>query len=176
MRGLIRAAFVVLLLPLAGCSVLDFDIERDLREQRIEGSPLGGLLGDFFEIPLDVDLASEVAAHDAGGVEAVRFTELTLRITDTARDAGDTDDFDFLDRIEIFIESTRAGTMLERQLVAQLDPVPDGATTIALDTIESVNLKPYVEEGSRITSSGEGTAPPDDVTFDGHMVLLVETL
>jgi hypothetical protein len=170
-------AFVGLALVLGGCAnILDFEIERDIDEQHIAGSPVGGLLGDLFELPLMVDLESEVSRHDAGSVTAVRLTDLTLSITATDRPAGDEDDFDFLERIELFIESTSAGTTLERRKIAELAPVRAGQTTITLVTIESVNLKPYVEEGARITSSGEGTAPADDVSFDGHLVLLVETL
>jgi hypothetical protein len=163
----------------SGCSVLDFEIERDVPEQRVSGSPLAGVLGTLFMdggIPLEIDLASETGRRDTGPADAVRLTEMTLAITSTARPPGDSDDFDFVDRIEIFCESTMSGSRLSRVKIADLQPIPMGVTELDLDTDRSVDLKPYVEEGARITSTASGTVPPDDVTFDGHLVILVETL
>ena len=163
----------------SGCSVLDFDIERDIPEQRVAGSPIAGVLGTLIMdggIPLEIDLEGETGRRDTGPADAVRLTDFTLAITGTARPAGDSDDFDFLDRVEIFCESTMTGTRLSRVKIAELTTVPSGVTELDLDVFRTVNLKPYVEEGARITSSAAGTVPPDDVTFDGHLVILVETL
>ena len=166
-------------LALTGCSnLLAFDLSVQLAEQRVEGSPIGGLLGGFFElpIPLDVDLASETAARDTGPAQAVRLTSLTLDITATAEGAGDTDDFDFVDSVDIFVESRESGSDLPRVRVATVSGIPDGARQIVFETDTTVNLRPYVNEGARLTSSAEGTVPPDDVTFDGDIVLTVEVL
>ena len=57
-----------------------------------------------------------------------------------------------------------------------MSAVPDGARQIAFETDTSVDLRPYINEGARLTSSAEGTVPPDDVTFDGQILLTVEVL
>ncbi|MEQ8458912.1 MAG: hypothetical protein RLO52_09225 [Sandaracinaceae bacterium] len=176
MRRLLLGSFLLLAF---GCSnLLAFDLTLNLAEQRVNGSPVGGLLGGFFElpIPLEVDLASETAARDTGPAQAVRLTALTLDITPTAEEAGDTDDFGFVDSIEIFVESRESGSDLPRVRVANVSAVPDGARQIAFETDTSVDLRPYINEGARLTSSAEGTVPPDDVTFDGQILLTVEVL
>ncbi|HJL19898.1 MAG TPA: hypothetical protein RMH99_29815 [Sandaracinaceae bacterium LLY-WYZ-13_1] len=167
------------LLALTGCtSTGGFELGIDLAEQRVDGNPVGGLLGGFFEvpIPLMVDLAAETAARDTGPAQRVRLVELSLAITPTAESEGDTDDFGFLDGAEIFVESADAGSSLRRQRIATLEEVPEGARELFFATDPEVDLLPYIDEGARLTSSAEGTVPPDDVTFDGRAVLSVEVL
>jgi hypothetical protein len=174
-----RPTLLLALLLASGCSdVLDFEVERSVPEQRVEGSVLSGALGDLLgaPIPLDVDIASETDARETGPASAVRLVQFSLAITDTARPEGDSDDFDFLDSVEIHIESTASGSSLPRQKVAELRPVPSGATRIELDTFSDLNLLPYAEEGARLTSTASGSVPGDDVTFDGGLTLLVEVL
>lgn len=154
-----------------------FALGYDTAEQQVDGNPLGGLLGNAIDvpIPLDVDLAAETAARDTGPAQHVHLTELRLDITETAEVAPDTDDFDFVDRIEIFVESSQSGSALPRQRVASLEAVPRGARSISL-TPDDVDLIDYLREGARLTSSASGTVPPDDVTFAGHLELAIEVL
>ncbi len=161
---------------LGGCSgLISFDVTHDIAEQQVEGGALGGVLGGVVEIPLDIDLSAETAARDTGPAQHVYLTELSLAITPTAEPAGDTDDFDFLDAIEIFVESRQAGSTLPRQRIAVLDPVPRGVRRLELEP-EGVDLIEYVQEGALLTSNARGTFPPDAVTFDGRIVLVVEVL
>lgn len=178
----VRRVVIVLsaLLTVTGCGpagLLSFELGYDVAEQRVEGSPLGGLLGGVVDvpIPLDIDLAAETASRDTGPAQHVHLTELRLDITATEEPAGDTDDFDFLDTVEIFVESARSGSSLPRQRVASLEAVPRGARTISLAP-DDVDLIAYVQEGARLTSSASGRVPPDDVTFTGHLTLVVEVL
>ena len=167
---------LVVVLVLGGCSgIVSFSVGYDVAEQRIEGSPLGGLLGGVIDIPLDVDLSAETAARDTGPAQHVYLTELALEITPTAEPAGDTDDFDFIDSIEIFVESARSGSTLPRVRVAHSDPVPRGVRRLEL-AVDDVDLVEYVREGARLTSSSSGRVPPDDVTLDGHLTLVIEVL
>jgi hypothetical protein len=172
--------FVTLLLGLAisGCGAIGFDLPIELREQHIEGSVLGGVLGGVFEvpIPLDIDLQAETQARDTGPAQHVRLAALTLSITTTDEPSGDTDDFAFIDGVEIWVESAQSGSSLPRTRVAELGPVPDGAREISFTTDESVDLLPYINEGARLTSSAQGTQPDDDVSFDGVVMLSVEVL
>jgi hypothetical protein len=155
-----------------------FDLVQPLAEQRVVGSPLGGVLGGFFEvpIPLEVDLAAETMARETGPAQAVRLRSLTLGVTATAEEGDDTDDLSFIDRVDIFVESREGGSSLPRVRVATLGDVAPGTREVSFDTDEEVNLLPYVQEGARLTSEGEGTAPPDDVTFAGEAILTVEVL
>lgn len=170
-------------LVLSGCflvgdeRILSFRVVRAIPEQRVEGSLLGGLLGALVPVPIDlaVDLEAETRAHDTGPAQHVYLTELRLSITETAESGGDTDDFDFLDSVEIYVESARSDSSLPRQRIAHLDPVPDGQRSIALE-IDDVDLIEYVNEGARLTASATGRTPSDDVTFDGRIELVVEVL
>lgn len=97
-----------------------------------------------------------------------------MNITETLVGEGDEDDFDFLENIEFFVESAKADSDLPRVRVANIDEVPSGVESIQLDTDESVDLKPYAEEGILLTTSGEGTVPPDDVSIKGTVTVTIE--
>jgi hypothetical protein len=162
------------LLP-ACASVGDFDVERTIAEQRVQGSPLAGLLGDLFAvpIPMDVNIASETSARDSGPAQAAHLKALTLEITGTDEGSGDTDDFGFLDSVDVYIESTSSDTSLPRTLIAEATDIEPSAR-LDFEVVRSVNVLPYSEEGSRFTSEVEGSVPPDDVSFAGRFTLRVE--
>lgn len=175
-RAVVSSAF----LALTACGprgLLSFELGHDIAEQRVEGSPVGGLLGNVVEvpIPLDVDLAAETASRDTGPAQHVYLTELRFDITTTEEPAGDADDFDFLDAVEIYVESARSGSSLPRRRLAALEAVPRGARRLELRP-DGLDLIEYVREGARLTSSGSGRLPPDDVSFSGHLTLAVEVL
>ena len=181
MRHIIIAiALVLATAGSTGCSDLgSFTVDQSTGEVFVEGSssPVNDLLPPNVLPPLalDFDLQSELEERDADGAEGVYLNALTLRTTDTAvADADDTDNFDFLDRIEFYVESRREGTELERVLVGSVDPVPEGLETLDVDVDSNINLKPYAQEGMRITTSGNGSVPPDDVTIEGDIVIEVE--
>ena len=117
--------------------------------------------GSLVQIPLNIDLSSETAARGTGPAQHVYLTDFTLSVTSTDEPAGDTDDLSFISSIEIFVESTQAGTTLPRMRVAHLDAVPAGARTISLQT-DGVDLIGYVREGARFAAgpvSGVMMAP-----------------
>lgn len=160
-----------------GCGLVEFDIDRQIPEQIVAGNPLGTVLPDLFglPIPLDVDLEQETKARDAGPVGKVYLSFLELRITETKRSANDQDNFDFVDRIAIFVRSSKRGSNLPRVKVAEIDPVPQGASKLSFRPT-GANIKPYVEQGAAIESSASGRSPPDDVSFDGKLTITVELL
>lgn len=167
------ASFVLLALPVVSAcdgGILRFRVHESIDEQLVEGSPLATFVP--VDIPIDVDLAAETQARNTGPASHVFLRSLTLDITDTAEPAGDSDDFDFLTRVEIFAESTRAGSTLPRVRVAYLESVPRGVDHLSFDR-DDVDLLPYVEEGARLTSEANGTVPPDDTTFDGDVAFTV---
>jgi hypothetical protein len=172
-----RTALALLAFPwLPACaSVGDFDVERSIAEQHVQGSPIAGLLGDLFAVPIamDVNIASETAARDAGPAQAAHLKALVLEITDNDESSGDSDDFGFLDSVDVFIESTRSGTSLPRTRIAQAADI-EASARLEFEVIRSVNVLPYSEEGSRFTSEVEGSVPPDDVSFAGRFTLRVE--
>lgn len=179
----LRSVFLVILsavLALGACGprgFASFSLGYAIEEQQVAGSPLGGVLGSALDvpIPLEIDLATETASRDTGPAQHVYLSELRLDVTATAEPAPDTDDFDFIDSIDIFVESSQSGSTLPRQRVAFLEAVPRGARSISL-SLEDVDLIEYVREGARLTSTATGTVPPDDVTFDGDLSLAVEVL
>src|SRR5690606_1933579 len=97
-------------------------------------------------IEVDVDLEAETRARDTGPAQHVYLTELQLYVTRTAQPAGDSDDFGFLDSIEVYVESRQPGSRLPRRRIAHLDPVPR-ASTIYLQ-VDDVDLIEYVREGA----------------------------
>jgi len=166
-----------------GCGdegVASFTFTEESSEARVEGSNAPTILpldiGLFPEVNVAIDLEEELAARDATGARAVFLTDLSLELTDTARPEGDEDDFDFIEKLSIFVESTAEGTQLTRQKLAEIDPVPAGVTTLTFDVDDTLDLKPYVEEGMRLSTSGEASVPEDDVTLKAVVTLRVRVL
>lgn len=179
LRRPLRPLLVPLILPLllAGCGALDFDVQQSIPEQRVSGSLVSALLGTLIPspFPLTIDLAQETKARGTGPVKAAGLKSLSFQITNTAS-SGNVHDFSFVQTVDIYIESTKSGTTLTRQKIADLPNPPGNQTKIDLRTYPDINLLPYINEGSRITSTATGTVPPNDVTFNGQIVVHVNTL
>ncbi|HNN96439.1 MAG TPA: hypothetical protein PKI03_29395 [Pseudomonadota bacterium] len=161
--------------PVFGCGALRFDISQSVPEQRIMGSVLGALLGSFIPTPfsLNINLAQETQARGTGPAQSAGLKALSFRLTNVPNPPRSSDNFDFVDRIEIFVESTKSGTSLTKQKVADLLTVPRGVQTLSLQCYPNVDLVPYINEGARISSTAAGKVPPQDVTFDGQITIEV---
>ena len=171
MRALLLASCLSLT---AACGITDFHVDQRVPEQRIDGSPVPAALQLLFPVPLDVTISAKIKEQEPGPIDGVYLSSLHLDITTTDEPAGDQDDWAFLTRVDLYITSTREGSTLPRIKVAsasapgpvrRLDFTPEGA-----------NLVRYVDEGARLTAEATGTAPADDVSFDGLADFRVEPL
>jgi hypothetical protein len=172
MRALVSVVVVVVL---AGCGITDFDIEQPVFEQRVPGSPIPGPLQALFPLPLDLDLSEKIKELTTGPIDSVNISSLELNITATAMTAGDQDDWSFVEQVHVFVKSAQSGSSLPRVEIAHVAN-PGAVTTMKFVVESKVNLDPYVNEGSVIETTGSGTAPPDDVTYDGKAVFTVHPL
>ena len=173
MHHALIALAILIILPLGGCvdgELGSFTFTEESDEVVIQGRG-GGLvqmlpLNNLFPpMALPINLEAQLEAQDAGPAKAVYLRELTLQITDTAQPEGDTDDFAFVREVRVFVESTRSGTSLTRRQIAEVvDPASD-LTRLDFVVDQNVDLKPYIEEGVRLTTEGRGDAPPDDVSL-----------
>jgi hypothetical protein len=154
-----------------GCSV---DVARDLPEQTIPGDPAahaaatqalaaGGAAPTTQFVtaspPIDGSIASRIALES-----------LALDITPTAEPAGDADCWDFVQSVGVSIESTRQGSALPRVQIAT-GGAPGCVRAMDLAPVAGVNLKPYTDEGFRITVDTVGVPPADNVSFVTRVVL-----
>ena len=163
-RPLLVAALTLLVLGLSACGIAAFTITEESGVIEIEGrsgSLLG--LGDVFptRIPLSINLEQELQAQDADGAKAVYLTNLSFVLESDSEEPN----FDFIDEVTITIESTRDGSDLPAVELAWRDPAPEGATDFALEIEDGVNLKPYIEEGMRLSSDAAGSAPDQTARF-----------
>ena len=163
------AVCVTLALAMAGCSVLDFDVSQAIPSQTIQGSGLPTQLAAVFPLPLNLDLSSQIKSHDTGPIDSVTLSSLHLDITSS------TGDWSFVSSVDVFVESTKSGTALPKVQIASVAS-PGKVRTLAFKVDGDVNLKPYIDEGSQVDSSGSGTQPTDDVTYDGEGVFTVHPL
>jgi hypothetical protein len=169
MRVICVLAFV------AGCGVADFDIEQPVVEQRVTGSPLPGPLAALFPLPLSIDLSSKIKAKETGPIDSVTLSKLTLSITATAMTGGDSDDWSFVDEVHVFVKSNKSGTTLPRVEIANVAN-PGAVKTLEFHCDTSIDLNPYVNEGSTVEGASSGRLPEDDVTYDGVGVFTVHPL
>lgn len=159
----------VALLGLASCAI-GFDVPYDIPQQTVPGDPVAHAAGSLLSgtpvdpFQLDVNLDEEEQAHHVAAISHVYLSSLDFDIT-----SGGSDCFDFVQSVTISIESTKPGTTLQPSVVAT-GTSPGCVTHFAL-TPTSVDLEPFIEEGARVTSTGQGVPPDHDETFTGHLVL-----
>lgn len=167
MNGLRVWTWVAALL-LSACGVVRFDVEQPLPEQRVEAGLLGGVLPALLPNPVKftVDLKAEQEKRGTGPATKLYLSQLQFRVTPTAMPPGN---FDFLDEVHLFAESSAAG--LPRVEIARLVSVPRGATVVDFSIVPEVDLLPYVNAGAALTATATGRPPASDVTFDGRVVL-----
>jgi hypothetical protein len=160
---------------LAGCGVTDFDITQAVPEQQVQGSPLPGPLAALFPLPLSIDLSSKIKAMETGPIDSVTLSKLTLTITATSMPSGDTDDWSFVDAIHVFVKSNKSDTTLPRVEIANVMN-PGAVTTLSFHCDTSIDLDPYVNEGSVVEGESSGRLPADDVSYTGEGVFTVHPL
>ena len=156
-------------MAMAGCGIADFDVDQPVPAQTVQGSGVPAPLAAIFPIPLSLDLESKIKAQNTGPIDSVTLSSLTLSITSTGSD------WSFVSHIDVFVESTRSGTTLPKVKIASVSS-PGAVQTLTFDVERSVNLKSYIDEGSQVDSSGTGTQPARDVSFDGKSVFTVHPL
>jgi hypothetical protein len=165
MKTLVLSACLLLLSAACG-SVLDFDVDQDVPEQNIPGSTLPGPLAALFPLPIQVDIASKIQAMDTGPIDRVELGAMHLDITTTKEPSGDSDDWAFLDRVDLYVASTKSGSTLSRTKVATA-VAPGAVRRLDFTPVADVNLLPYINEGCELTAEASGHAPADDVSYDG---------
>jgi hypothetical protein len=169
-----RLSFVLLLL-LAGCgSVLDFTVDQDVPEQVVQGSSLPGPLAALFPLPIRVDIQSKIEAQETGPIDSVKLDSMHLDITASERPDGDSDDWAFIDHVDLYVESSKSGSTLPRVKVGSAS-APGAVQRLDFEP-EDVNLLPYLNEGCQMTAEASGTAPNDNVSYDGLAVFVVRPL
>lgn len=166
-----RCVGLIATAALAGCGLTDFDIDQPVPEQSIPGSPLPGPLASLFPLPLSLDLSSKIKAMETGPV-TVTLKALSLTITSPT---DGSQDWSFVDSVDVFVESTKQGSTLPKVKIASVTS-PGAVTTMDFDVEGSVDLSPYVDEGSQVDSTGSGSAPTNDLTYDGDSTFTVHTL
>src|SRR5438132_3665295 len=161
----------LLLLLVAGCGLIPFDVDQDIPEQRIAGNPLGGILPSFLSapVPLMIDLKAETQKRDTVPAKSANLKALRFAATPHASPSGN---FDFLDEIHIYIDSQNQASLGKKE-IARLSPVPKGQTTIELQVIDGVDLLPYINAGAEISAAASGRQPTMDFTYDGHVTITV---
>ncbi len=162
-------------LCLTGCGLTNFDVSQPIPEQRIQGSGIPAPLAALFPIPLSLDLSAQIKQQTTGPIGSVSLSKLTLAITATDKPSGDTDDWSFVTDITVFVSSSKSGSALPKVEIAHVAS-PGAVQTFDFVVDPGVDLKPYVDEGSIVESTGHGTAPTDDVSYDGTGVFTVHPL
>lgn len=162
-------------LVLAGCGIADFDVAEPIPEQRIAGSGIPTPLAALFPIPLSLDLSAQIKQQTTGPIGSVALSKLTLSITATDTPSGDTDDWSFVQDITVYVSSSKSGSSLPKVEIAHVAS-PGAVQSFDFTVDPGVDLKPYVDEGSVVDSTGHGTVPSDDVSYAGQGVFTVHPL
>ncbi len=170
-----RTALVFIAVTATGCGISTIAIDEPIPEQTIAGSSLPNPLDAFFQFPIELEIRQQLEAMETGPASSVRLTRIVISITDTAQPAGDTDDWAFVESIDVFVASTMDGTDLPTVKVAEVRD-PGAVTDLEFTIIAGVELLPYVNEGVEMTANSTGDTPADDVSFDGSASFAVNLI
>lgn len=166
-------ALLLACVPLAGCLTFsDFDLARPVPEQTLMGSPVPAPLQSAFPFAMDLDLSEHIAKFETKRPVQVMLASLELSVTPSAMPSGDSDDFGFIDELQVFISSSTEGTTLPRIEIAYVTN-PGAVPTIELAVDSTIDLKPYISEMAKVDAVGSGMVPNDDISFDGRGVVTV---
>lgn len=179
-----RISTAVLMLTLSmvfacGEDLGSFDINEKSDEVIVQGGPtiIDLPINIFPAMAIDINLQQELKAQDASAAKGVFLKDLTLRVTDKSKaDAQDVDNFDFVEKVTIYVESTKDNTTLKKTKVAEVLMVKDGLQVLPLTVFDDVNLKPFIEEGMRLNSEGTASVPEDDVSLLADVTIKVQVL
>lgn len=170
------------LLTCAGCSDFgSFTFTEESGEVVIQAQstglldvlPADNLLPPF---TFDIDLQQRLEEQDATGAKGVYLEGLNLEITPTHEPGEDQDNFDFIKKVDVYIESSKEESTLKRIKIAWLDDVPSDQKLVSFTVDDSIDLKPYVEEGLTLTTEGTGYFPEDDTSFIASTTLRIDIL
>ncbi len=151
---------------------------QGIAEQRIVGSG-GGALTTLLQTPVTIDLNVKQQAIDRkanGPVTSVTLVGMVFETTVGGTTAGSMVPFDFIQSVQVYIESVRTNSSLARQRIAVLPTPPGRIIGFGLSPDTSVNLLPFFDEGARLVTTATGTLPTKDVTFTGNFTVKVKTL
>ena len=171
MKPLVLAACLLM----CACNLpfnFDFDFAQAVPEQSIPGSPVDAPLPEGIALPVRVDVGSKIVNPKSIG--SITLGAMYLDVTSAGESDGDSDDWSFVERIDLYVESTKVGSTLPRLKVASA--VAPGAVAHLELTPEDVNLLPYVMEGCQLSTEASGRTPADDVSYDGKVTFHVTTL
>ena len=164
----------------SSCGIFDFEVGYLIPTQTVSGNAVaaaaGQLIpaGSFFPNPFSftINLEQETSARDTGPASKVWLKSLSLSLDSASIEPN----FDWLDELHVYVESTKAGTTLSKQEIALLAPVAKGLRTLQLTMRANVDLLPYINEGNKVTSQATARSPAQDVVFSGAAVFRVEVL
>ncbi len=166
-------ALVLACVPLAGCLTYSpFDLARDVPEQTLVGSPIPIPLQSAFPFAMDLNLSENIAKFETKRPIRVVLASLELTVTPSSMPAGDSDNFGFIDELDVFISSSTEGTQLPRVEIAHATK-PGAVDVMTFEVDSTIDLRPYIGEMAKVDAIGRGMLPSDDVSFDGRGVVTV---
>lgn len=174
-----KVLLVLAALSASGCGVLDFDISQSLPPQDVAGNPVAAAAGNLIDatglfanpFTFDVDYRSEQKARETGPIDAVRLKAFKL----TLDPGSPTQDFDWLEEVHVFIESRRPETTLRRMEIATFLGPQRGKKELDFQ-VTGFNIKPYVDEGTRVSSEARARVPAANVRFGGTVVFKISPI
>jgi hypothetical protein len=97
---------------------------------------------------------------DTGPISSVTLKSLDLTITSSGAD------WSFVTEIDVSVSSTKSGSSLPKVEIAHVTS-PGKVTDLQFVVDPTVDLNPYINEGSEVDAQGSGSAPSTNVTYDG---------
>lgn len=165
-------ALALTALVLGTCSSLDnvevpVTAEATIPRRSVLDELLGNLaFAGFDGFDISQSQQFENQGYSREQVDSVHMLEMTLTIRSPAGA-----NFDFLDSIRFYARADG----LPPVLVAELDPVPDGASQLTLVVDSSIELQPYViAPEMTLTTEAGGVRPAEETRVEAEAIFDVD--
>ena len=172
------SVFPAIFALLLACGVLDFDVTQNIPETTVRGDPVAAAAGTVIApdsalnpFSFNLNLDQETKSRGTSLASSVKLKAMYLELTATSAEPN----FDWVQSLDVFVESTKAGTTLPKVKLASLPTASRGVRKLVL-TVESVNLLQYVKEGTKVSATARASAPAHDVVFAGAVTFRIGVL
>ena len=163
---------------LLACGVLDFDVTQNIPATTVRGDPVAAAAGTFIApdsaispFSFTLNLEQETKSRGTSLASSVKLKAMYLELTAASGEPN----FDWLQTLDVFVESTKAGTTLPKVKIASLPAVARGVRKLVL-AVESANLLQYVKEGTKVSATARASAPAHDAVFGGAITFRIGVL
>lgn len=177
MRNLDLAAAMMAAMALAGCLTVEMEIPVATEVAVIEGNAVlnkaGARLHGEIMDPARIDSLSGIGKNE---ISSINLADFRIQVTgDSLEGPADADDLMMIEKMVVYVRSVQEDSKLKPVAVGWYyrdEDTTGDLSAMVFDVDDSLELKPFVDEGFELFTKASSTVPADDVSVEGIAIFL----